>query len=313
MRQIPIICLMGPTASGKTALALEIVKRFPCDIISVDSAMVYRGMNIGTAKPDQTLLKIAPHRLIDIRDPADSYSAGQFYQDAWREIQAIDASGRIPLLVGGTMLYFRLLQQGIADLPKADKDCRADLTARAAKVGWPALHAELMKFDSDTAKRLNPQDSQRIQRAYEVYALTGKTLSSFLNEQNNNLPPHQFYSLALIPSDRSGLHQLIAARFQHMLAQGFIEEVRQLYKRPDLNPQLPAIRSVGYREIWSYLAGEINYLEMQEKALAATRQLAKRQLTWLRSWPHVLAFSASHNIVVDEVLLQLESIINGLR
>jgi tRNA dimethylallyltransferase len=275
---------MGPTAAGKTPLAVEIVQRFPCDIISVDSAMVYRGMDIGTAKPDAATLALAPHRLIDIADPAAVYSAGQFHADALREIDAIIACGRIPLLVGGTMMYFRVLQQGLASLPRADAALRAAMQARAEQEGWAALHEELAQVDPEAAKRIHNSDQQRIQRALEVYLLTGKPISIWQAEDTQPLSAYHVFNVALAPDDRTRLHERIALRFDQMLAAGFMDEVECLYQRGDLSPDLPAIRSVGYRQAWSHLAGEISAAEMRELAIVATRQLAKRQLTWLRSW-----------------------------
>ncbi len=296
----PILCLMGPTASGKTPLAVELVKRFPCEIISVDSAMVYRGMNIGTAKPTADILQTAPHRLIDLLDPKDSYSAGQFRSDALHEIDDIIAHGHIPLLVGGTMLYFRVLQQGIAKLPKADKPLRAELQARAAHEGWESLHALLMSIDPDAATHIQPRDGQRIQRALEVYLLTGKTISAWQREETNPLSGYGIYHFALAPSDRARLHERITSRFNQMLERGFIQEVEQLYARGDLTPDLPAMRSVGYRQAWDYLSGQINFNTMQETAIAATRQLAKRQLTWLRSWEELTWLDADDKHLFDQ-------------
>lgn len=282
----PIICLTGPTAAGKTPLAIEMVQRFPCEIISVDSAMVYRGMDIGTAKPTSDSLRIAPHRLINILDPAQAYSAGQFRTDALREIEDIVVSGKIPLLVGGTMLYFRVLQQGLAELPDAHPTIRLALLMRAEQEGWESLYAYLTKVDSDVASRIHPSDKQRIQRALEVYELTGKPLS-VLQKETHPLSDYDIYYVAISPRDRAVLHTRIAERFQRMLTLGLIDEVKSLYVRGDLSTELPSIRSVGYRQVWSYLAGEYAYEEMCEKTLAATRQLAKRQLTWLRSWPNL--------------------------
>lgn len=283
----PIIFLMGPTASGKTSLAVDIVQHFPCEIISVDSAMVYREMDIGTAKPSPEMLKMAPHRLIDIVDPKEIYSAGQFRKDALREIEDIMAHGKIPLLVGGTMMYFRVLMQGLATLPQADSHLRAALQARADREGWEALHAMLERVDPIAAKRIHPRDSQRIQRALEVFQLTGKTITELQTEETNPLSQYPIHSIAIAPSDRSILHERIALRFQQMLKQGFVEEVKHLYERGDLSADLPSIRSVGYRQVWEYLAGQTHYAEMCDKAIAATRQLAKRQLTWLRTWKDV--------------------------
>lgn len=290
MTSSKIICLMGPTASGKTPLAVRLVQEFPCEIISVDSAMVYKGMDIGTAKPDAATLNIAPHRLIDMVDPSIPYSAGQFRIDALREIKDIIQRGNIPLLVGGTMMYFRILHQGIALLPRADATVRAQLQARAEQAGWAALHAELQQIDPEAAVRINAQDGQRIQRALEVYILTGKSISHWQAQQTSPLTGYEVHHLAIAPSNRAQLHERIAKRFQLMLDAGFIEEARRLFERGDLTPDLPSMRSVGYRQAWRYLAGEISVEEMRDQAIAATRQLAKRQLTWLRSWPDVIWF-----------------------
>jgi tRNA dimethylallyltransferase len=297
---IPVICLMGPTASGKTALAVQLVQHFPCEIISVDSAMVYRGMDIGTAKPDAETLKIAPHRLIDIADPSQPYSAGQFRKDALREIDDIIAHNKIPLLVGGTMMYFRVLQQGLATLPKADAVLRATLKARAQLEGWDALHAELCDVDAEAAHRIDKNDSQRIQRALEVFLLTGKTITSLQTEETSPLSTYRICNLALMPEDRAVLHERIALRFRQMLEQGFIEEARRLYDRGDLTVDLPSIRSVGYRQAWDYFSGQTSFEEMHEKAVIATRQLAKRQMTWLRSWPDVVTLPFDSIDVFDK-------------
>jgi len=280
-----IICLMGPTASGKTQLAVQLVQHLPFEIISVDSAMVYRGMDIGTAKPGPDILKIAPHRLLDIRDPAEVYSAAQFRDDAVREIEDIIAHGKIPLLVGGTMMYFRALQKGLSDLPSANPIVRAKLSAEALQHGWPALHERLIKVDPVASKRIHPHDSQRIQRALEVYELTGKSLTAWQQEGSPTLSSYQIYNLVVSPRDRSVLHDRIAERFSCMLDEGFVNEVRRLFDRGDLNLEMPAIRSVGYRQVWEYFLGKLTYEEMREKSIIATRQLAKRQLTWLRHWP----------------------------
>lgn len=281
----PAIFLMGPTASGKTALALELVKRYPCEIISVDSALIYKGMDIGTAKPDAAMLQQAPHRLIDLIDPAESYSAAHFRSDALREMAAITAAGKVPLLVGGTMMYFKFLRDGAADLPQADKAIREQLLQDGLRLGWPAMHARLAEVDPQAAERLKPNDSQRIQRALEVYAVSGKTLSQFWAEQQTEPLPYHVVSLAVCPTDRAVLHQRIALRFRQMLEQGFIDEVRALYARGDLNVNMPSVRCVGYRQVWDYLDGKYDYEEMIERGIIATRQLAKRQITWLRSWP----------------------------
>jgi tRNA dimethylallyltransferase len=279
---------MGPTASGKTALAVSLVERFPLEIISVDSALVYRGMNIGSAKPDAATLARAPHHLLDIRDPTEAYSAAAFCDDALRLMADIVARGKVPLLVGGTMLYFRALLQGLDDLPRADVALRKKLEAEAAARGWPALHAELAAVDPVTAARLAPNDSQRIGRALEVFRLSGTPMSALLDRAQSELP-YRVLQLALIPSDRAALHQRIAARFDAMLAEGLIDEVESLRRTYALSPDLPAMRAVGYRQAWAYLDGEIDLHELRETGIAATRQLAKRQLTWLRSWPDVVA------------------------
>ena len=287
----PAIFLMGPTASGKTALAVSLVERFPLEIISVDSALVYRDMNIGTAKPDAATLARAPHHLLDIRDPTESYSAAAFCADAQRLMTDITARGKVPLLVGGTMLYFRALLQGLDDLPRADPALRKKQEIEAASRGWPALHVELARVDPVTAQRLSPNDSQRIGRALEIYQLTGKPMSALLDQAQTALP-YRVLQLALIPSDRAVLHQRIATRFDAMLAEGLLEEVAALRKTHALTSDLPAMRAVGYRQAWAYLEGAIDRAGLREQGLAATRQLAKRQLTWLRSWPDAVALDA---------------------
>lgn len=301
MQKPIIICLMGPTASGKTSLAIELIKRFPCEIISVDSAMVYRGMDIGTAKPSPAILKEAPHRLIDILDPAQRYSAGQFRTDALQAIAEIHAQAKIPLLVGGTMMYFRILQQGLAVLPSANKAIRDKLQQQATQQGWESLHAELMKVDSHAALRINPADSQRIQRALEVYYLTGVPMTEWQKQATEPLQDYQMINLAVAPSTRERLHQNIEQRLSDMFANGFVAEVKQLYERSDLSLDLPSIRSVGYAEVWRYLAGEVSESLMQSQALAATRQLAKRQLTWLRSWLALTWFASDDAEMTEKV------------
>jgi len=275
---------MGPTASGKTALAVSLVERFQLEIISVDSALVYRGMDIGTAKPDAITLARAPHHLLDIREPTEAYSAAAFCEDALRLMADIVARGKVPLLVGGTMLYFRALLKGLDDLPRADAALRHKLEIDAASRGWPALHADLARVDPPTAARLAPNDAQRIGRALEIFQLTGKPMSALLDQAQTALP-YRVLQLALIPSERAVLHQRIAARFDAMIAEGLIEEVKTLRRNPALTADLPAMRAVGYRQAWAYLNGEIDLDGLREQGLAATRQLAKRQLTWLRSWP----------------------------
>ena len=282
------LAIAGPTASGKTALALALRERAPVEIISVDSAQVYVGMDIGTAKPDAATLARAPHRLIDIRDPAIPYSAAEFIVDARREMAAIVAAGRIPLLVGGTMLYFHLLIEGMAKLPAADPELRAELAATAARHGWPHLHAELARVDPETAAQLHPLHSQRIQRALEVFRATGQPLSRLLRAQQDGqgvapiATDYDMTMVALLPPSRDVLHQRIAQRFETMLETGLVAEVRALYARGDLNPDLPSMRAAGYRQVWAHLEGECDAVTMAAQGIAATRQLAKRQLTWLR-------------------------------
>lgn len=279
------ICLMGPTAAGKTALAMALVEQGGCEIISVDSGMIYRGMDIGTAKPSAEELTRAPHRLIDIRDPAEAYSAAEFRTDALHAMAEITAAGRTPLLVGGTMLYFKVLRDGLAPLPDADQAVRARLEAEAAEQGWPALHARLAEVDPAAAARIPPMDSQRLQRALEVWELTGKSLSQWHAEQAEPEPlPYDMHWLAIAPPERAELHRRIALRFDQMLAQGLIDEVAALRARTDLHLGLPSMRSVGYRQIWAYLDGQCDRDALRDRGIAATRQLAKRQLTWLRSF-----------------------------
>lgn len=279
----PAIFLMGPTASGKTALACSLADRFPVGLVSVDSALVYRGLDIGSAKPDGATLARYPHALIDIRDPVEPYSAADFRTDALAAMQAITDAGRIPLLVGGTGLYFRALQQGLSALPEADAGLRARLGAEATVIGWPALHARLATLDPVTAARLGPNDAQRIQRALEVITLTGKPLSELHGVRPRAPFPWRVLKLALLPEDRAPLHARIAERFDSMLAAGFLDEVRALRARGDLHADLPAIRAVGYRQAWAHLDGQFDQAELRDRGIFATRQLAKRQITWLRS------------------------------
>jgi tRNA dimethylallyltransferase len=275
------IFLMGPTASGKTALACALAERFPLALISVDSALVYRGLDIGAAKPDSATLARFPHRLIDIRDPSRPYSAAEFRADALREMADIVATGKIPLLVGGTGLYFRALQGGLSDLPDADAGLRRELAAEASGVGWPALHARLAEQDPVAAARIRPHDAQRIQRALEVIALTGKPISALQGGTPERFA-YRSLKLALIPADRAALHARIAQRMDAMIGQGFLDEVRRLRARGDLHAELPALRAVGYRQAWQHLDGQFDAAELRNRAIFATRQLAKRQTTWLR-------------------------------
>ncbi len=294
------ICLMGPTATGKTQVAIELCRRFPLDVISVDSALVYRGMDIGTAKPDKATLRATPHRLVDIRDPEDSYSAGDFVRDSRAAMGATFAAGRTPLLVGGTMMYFRALTAGMAALPPADPEVRAAIDTEAAQLGWPALHEELRRVDPAAAERINPNDSQRIQRALEVYRLSGRPLSAW-QESTSASGDLRFEKLALQVEPRSLLHQRIAERLERMLDAGFTVELRRLMLRPGLHRGSPAMRAVGYRQFWAHLAGECTFEEAKSRALAATRQLAKRQITWLRSESGVKTFDALDSGVADAI------------
>jgi tRNA dimethylallyltransferase len=277
------IFLMGPTATGKTALACELSDRFPLELVSVDSALVYRGLDIGTAKPDAATLARHPHALVDIRDPAEPYSAADFRADALTAMQQVSARGRVPLLVGGTGLYFRALQRGLADLPEADPATRARLVAEASRHGWPAMHARLARLDPLAASRIGIHDAQRLQRALEVFELTSQPLSELQRVGTGSGFPWRVLKLALLPADRRVLHERIARRFDVMLEQGFLDEVRSLRARGDLDADLPAIRAVGYRQAWEYLNGLTDAAHFRDRAIFATRQLAKRQITWLRS------------------------------
>ena len=281
-----VLFLMGPTASGKTALAIELAKRLPCDIISVDSALVYRGMDIGTAKPTAEEQVQAPHRLLDLIEPTEAYSAADFRRDALREIESIVAQGRIPLLVGGTMLYYKALLEGLSPLPAADPLIRQAIETEAAQIGWDALHQQLQHIDPVSAARIHPNDPQRLSRALEVYRISGKTLTELTQTKGEQLP-YRTLQFAIAPSDRELLRQRIAERYKLMLSQGFEQEVRALYQRGDLNADLPSIRCVGYRQMWEYLDGQLSYDEMVYRGIVATCQLAKRQMTWLRGWQNV--------------------------
>jgi tRNA dimethylallyltransferase len=308
----PIPCLLGPTASGKTAAALALAARRPVEIISVDSALVYREMDIGTAKPTAEERAVAPHHLIDIVDPTDAYSAAQFRADTLRLTGEIHARGRLPLLVGGTMLYYKALTQGLNDLPAADPDVRATLDADAAREGWPAMHARLAEVDPVTAARLAPNDSQRIQRALEVFLLTGQAMSALLAapaRPSDEAAAWRFVPIALEPSDRGVLHARIEKRFDAMLAGGFVDEVVKLRERGDLSPEMPSMRCVGYRQVWEYLDGAVDYSTMRDKGVFATRQLCKRQLTWLRSMTERVVVDCCDPHATARVLEAIEALL----
>ena len=312
----PAIFLMGPTASGKTDLALQLADALPCEIISVDSALIYRGMDIGSAKPNAEILQKYPHHLIDILDPAQSYSAAQFRDDALQAMADITARGRIPLLVGGTMLYFKALTEGLAAMPSADPEVRARLEQQAASEGWAALHTELQRIDPVSAQRIHPNDPQRLLRALEVWHISGQTMTLLRAKQslekqqllasNGAHLPYNVATFAIAPQQRSVFHERIAQRFQQMLEQGFIAEVEALRQRGDLHIDLPSIRAVGYRQAWAYLDGEYAYDEMIERGIIATRQLAKRQFTWLRSWDDVEWLDSLSCNKMSQVLKRLE-------
>ncbi|HET7763507.1 MAG TPA: tRNA (adenosine(37)-N6)-dimethylallyltransferase MiaA [Burkholderiales bacterium] len=291
---------MGPTASGKSALAAKLAERFPVEIVSVDSAQIYRGMDIGTAKPSIAEREAVPHHLIDILDPTESYSAAQFRSDAVGLIREISARGRIPLLVGGTMLYFKALREGLSELPESDVKVRAQIDAEAAERGWPALHAELAKVDAATAARLKPTDSQRVQRALEIHRVTGKPMSQLIGQRKNPLP-FRVVEIALVPSDRSELHRRVESRFDSMLERGLVEELRTLRDRYALRPGLPSMRTVGYRQAWQFLEGEFDRDELRDRGIFATRQLAKRQLTWLRAMEEAHTFDCLAQDVATQV------------
>lgn len=295
MTQQPLaLFLMGPTASGKTDLAIALRQQLPVEVISVDSALIYKGMDIGTAKPTPAELALAPHRLIDILDPKESYSAMNFREDALKEMAEISASGRIPLLVGGTMLYYKALLEGLSPLPSADPIIRAEIEEKAAKIGWAGMHQKLLALDPVAGARINPNDSQRINRALEVFYITGKTMTELTEEKGEALP-YRLLQFAIAPQDRSILHERIALRFQKMMDLGFEEEVKRLFLREDLHIDLPSIRCVGYRQMWEYLQGDISLDEAIYKGICATRQLAKRQITWLRGWKDEITWLDSLN------------------
>ena len=286
----PALVVMGPTASGKSALAMHLAEHLPVEVISVDSAQVYRDMNIGTAKPTVAEQRAVRHHLIDIIDPTEAYSAAQFRGDALRLMHEISARGRLPLLVGGTMLYFKALREGLSDLPQADEAVRASLDAEAAEHGWPAMHAELARIDPATAMRLQPNDAQRIQRALEIHRISGQPMSALIGVRNMAPLPFRLVEIALAPNDRSVLHTRIAQRFEAMLSAGLVDELRDLRNRYTLHTNLPSMRCVGYRQAWSHLDGKYDADELRDRGIYATRQLAKRQLTWLRGMPDVRTF-----------------------
>ncbi|KID54927.1 tRNA dimethylallyltransferase [Pseudoalteromonas luteoviolacea] len=295
---------MGPTAAGKTALAIELCKHLDTEIISVDSALVYKGMDVGTAKPEANELAQAPHHLIDLIDPRESYSVADFRRDAIELIDKFHAQGKVPVLVGGTMMYFKGLIEGLSPLPEASEVVRAQLEKEATEKGWQALHAELTQIDPDAAAKISENDSQRINRALEVYRITGKPMS-LLQKQKQPELPYTFHQFAIAPNDRKILHERIEKRFKIMLEQGFKNEVLALYNRDDLHPDLPSIRCVGYRQMWEHLSGECDYDEMVFRGIAATRQLAKRQLTWLRSWPNVTWLETGEQENLQRILSSL--------
>lgn len=302
-----VISIMGPTASGKTATALAIANEIPSEIISVDSALVYRGMDIGTAKPSADELAAVPHHLIDIIEPTEAYSVAQFREATLRLVDEIHARGKLPLLVGGTMMYFKGLTEGLDDLPSADPAVRERIEAQAAEIGWPGMHEELRKLDPETAARLKPNDSQRINRALEIIAITGTPMSALLTGRTKLTLPFELIPIALEPSDRGVLHERIAVRFDQMLGKsddnGLVAEVERLRARGDLDPALPSMRCVGYRQTWDYLDGKIDRTALRETGIAATRQLAKRQLTWLRSMPERTVIDCLGSGIADKILM----------
>ena len=306
MREFPAILMMGPTGAGKTGLAAELVARLPLEIVSVDSAMVFRGMDIGTAKPDAKLLARAPHHLIDLIDPSESYSAARFVADATQAMGAIHSRGRVPLLVGGTMLYFRALQSGLARLPAADAVLRQRLEERAARLGWQAMHDELKKLDPAAARRIRPTDRQRIQRALEVIELSGKPISTQQRENLRWAAHASDLRLVIAPADRSLLGDRLAARFHEMMSHGLMDEIRRLHARGDLHAAMPALRMIGYRQLWAHVEGRMDLDEAVASAIIATRQLARRQLTWLRAEPGAEWFDALDPTLIDRVSARIK-------
>lgn len=306
----PAVLIMGPTGAGKTDLALRLADQWPIEIISVDSAMVYRGMNIGTGKPAPDILERYPHRLVDILDPAEAYSAGQFVRDATAAIAEARAARKLPVLVGGTMLYFRALRHGLAQMPRADVPTRFQIDEEAARIGWPAMHVKLAEVDPRAAARIQPNDAQRIQRALEVYRLTGKPLSEWHAIAHQPVNDLRFFAYAWVPSDRERLYAAIEKRFGRMMQDGFLEEVERLYKRGDLHADLPAIRSVGYRQLWEHLQGNEPLASAMQRAIFATRHLARRQLAWLRSERDVHWIDALESDAEAQMVQAIESVLN---
>jgi tRNA dimethylallyltransferase len=303
---------MGPTAAGKTDLALALHERLACELISVDSALVYRGMDVGTAKPEAEVLQRAPHRLIDILDPAEAYSAARFREDALVAMAEITAAGRIPLLVGGTMLYFRALEQGLSELPPADEAVRARLDAELEQHGLAAMHRRLANVDPEAAKRIHPNDPQRIQRALEVYEISGRPMTELQAEAVGNRLPYRLSKLIIAPQDRATLHERIEKRFRIMLEEGFIEEVARMRERGDLGLSMPSMRAVGYRQVWEYLDGNYGYDELIQRGVAATRQFAKRQLTWLRAEQDAVWFDSESEDLLEQALKYIKVTLNLL-
>lgn len=309
-KMLPAIFLMGPTASGKTGLAVKLYQHLPIELISVDSALVFKGMDTGTAKPDAATLRQAPHHLIDLISPTQVYSAAHFRHDALKLMSDISARGKVPLLVGGTMLYFKALQGGLSNLPEADLEVRAKLDAEALQIGWPAMHAKLAKIDPATAARLKPADAQRVQRALEVVEISGKTMTELHQASRGDDLPYRLLKVALVPSDRSVLHSRIATRFDDMLKQGFLGEVKALLKQyPELNPEMPSMRCVGYRQALEHLAGQYDGAELRDRGIFATRQLAKRQLTWLRGMDDTVEIDCLNPQMYDLVFNKINQFI----
>ena len=304
----PVLFIMGPTASGKTDLALQLFDHQQVEIISVDSALIYKGMDIGTAKPDHETLSRYPHALVDILDPIESFSASEFVEQATRLINVAHSKGKLPVLVGGTILYFKALAEGLATMPKANPALRREIERQAEQEGWPALHEKLSKLDPASGRRLKPLDQQRIQRALEVVLSTGKSIETFWHEQTSKEHPWEIIPLALMPKDRSWLHKRIEQRFDLMIAEGFQHEVERLRARGDLHLDLPSVRCVGYRQMWQYLDGDYDWEAMKFKSVVATRQLAKRQMTWLRGWQNATVLDPEDQNIFDKTLALINTI-----